>query len=216
EDRRDLGGLERRLAVGHAGLDLPPQALDHQAAPAAAGRDHRAAEGALEGPGARVQAQPVLLLLHTMALHAPRGEDRLHRRVLGGRARRLFAGVRGHGGGQERGAGPEGGGSRGHGVLPPSIASPVEPGPGRSFRDPVRSPLAPKQENEPSVPLLRMEGVMRNRRIPRLTLGLSALLALGSAGVTFADNPSVPFIVSLRGNANPTPTADPCILLNTE
>jgi hypothetical protein len=41
-------------------------------------------------------------------------------------------------------------------------------------------------------------------------------LALALSSAASADDTSLPFVVSLQGNANPTPTADPCILLNTE
>ena len=40
--------------------------------------------------------------------------------------------------------------------------------------------------------------------------------ALALSGAVSADPPGSPFVVVLEGNASPTPTSDPCILLNTE
>lgn len=41
-------------------------------------------------------------------------------------------------------------------------------------------------------------------------------LVLAMSTAASAQTPAVPFVVLLQGNASPTPTDDPCILVNTE
>ena len=45
---------------------------------------------------------------------------------------------------------------------------------------------------------------------------IAGVLALALSSVASADPPGAPFVLVLQGNANPTPTSDPCILTNTE
>lgn len=52
--------------------------------------------------------------------------------------------------------------------------------------------------------------------LTRNVLLAAGVLALALPGVASADSPGLPFVVLLAGNANPTPTDDPCILTNTE
>ena len=52
--------------------------------------------------------------------------------------------------------------------------------------------------------------------LTRRMLLVGGVLALGLPRAASADPPGAPFVLFLAGNANPTPTADPCILANTE
>jgi hypothetical protein len=52
-----------------------------------------------------------------------------------------------------------------------------------------------------------------SRRTRFLLLSLLVVLA---GGLVRADSASRPFMANIDGNANPVPTSDPCVLLNTE
>jgi len=54
------------------------------------------------------------------------------------------------------------------------------------------------------------------RHMRNILSAVAGLLLLTFTGVAAADGVSRPFSATLEGNANPVPTADPCILVNTE
>lgn len=52
--------------------------------------------------------------------------------------------------------------------------------------------------------------------ICKLTPVVAGAMLLAMPIAAWAQTTAVPFVVLLQGNANPTPTSDPCILVNTE
>jgi len=58
---------------------------------------------------------------------------------------------------------------------------------------------------------------MSTRSMRSLAPVALSLLALAvTAGAAAAEPTTLPFVVTLQGNAGPAPTSDPCILVNTE
>ena len=53
------------------------------------------------------------------------------------------------------------------------------------------------------------------RSLRRLTTSVVACLAVAASTSASAET-GVPFVVFLQGNASPTPTGDPCVLINVE
>ncbi|HLG22832.1 MAG TPA: hypothetical protein VI382_08445, partial [Candidatus Manganitrophaceae bacterium] len=58
--------------------------------------------------------------------------------------------------------------------------------------------------------------VLSMRNMYNIFSTVVGLLLLAFAGAAAAESVSRPFSATLEGNANPAPTADPCILVNTE
>jgi hypothetical protein len=63
---------------------------------------------------------------------------------------------------------------------------------------------------------MEAEECMSARSIHKMVPAVLAAVVFAMPTAASAQAAAVPFVVLLQGNANPTPTDDPCILVNTE